>query len=503
MALLGGCMVTSIGLSNVVWVLLLANWGFEGRWHEKWQMARESRLLQAIVVLFLLHLVGMLWTEHCATGWHVVEGSLPLLAVPLVVLTTRPPTGKARKFLLWIYVATVVVVSVIGFIRWLTIPDLPYRLIVPFISHIRFSLNCCMVIYLLTVGSSEVSGRVFGSRWLWTVGRWGLIVWFFAFLLLLRSYTAFAVLFVVSFVIILTYRRRWQWIILWMVVWGAAGLTVWLGCRSYYRMGPLATEPLAAVTANGNPYIHRQDGFIENGNYINNYLCPEEMKSAWLRRTAISADSVTPNGYPIEATLARYLNALGLTKDSAGVAALTDAQCVEILSGIPNPLYTNGSPIKKMIFVALFEYENYRHHGNVKGFSVLQRVEMWKAAYGIIAHHPWLGVGTGDLHDAMVEQYDLIDSPLRGDRCHPHNEYLTLTAFFGIPAVLLLLLLFLRTCPALRRQSPLLIAWMVTILVSFISENTLDSLPGILFCTWFLAFRNPKSNEHLSLTFNP
>ena len=40
LALLGGCMVTSRGLSNVVWVMLLANWVLEGRWREKWQMAK-------------------------------------------------------------------------------------------------------------------------------------------------------------------------------------------------------------------------------------------------------------------------------------------------------------------------------------------------------------------------------------------------------------------------------------------------------------------------------
>ena len=191
-------MVTSIGMSNVVWPLLFANWVFEGRWREKWQMARTSRLLQAVVVFFLLHAVGLLWTSNMEVGLHVMERLLPWLAVPLVVLTTPPPEGRARSTILGLYVGTVFVVTVIGLVRWLTIPDLPYRDIVPFISHIRFSLNVCLV--LLIVGR-------------WTMDRRHLVgilpmLWFIAFLLLLRSYTAFAVLLVASLVVVLHLRRR-------------------------------------------------------------------------------------------------------------------------------------------------------------------------------------------------------------------------------------------------------------------------------------------------------
>jgi hypothetical protein len=36
LTLLGGCMVTSVWASNLMWVLLLSNWLLEGRWAEKW-----------------------------------------------------------------------------------------------------------------------------------------------------------------------------------------------------------------------------------------------------------------------------------------------------------------------------------------------------------------------------------------------------------------------------------------------------------------------------------
>ena len=77
-ALLGGSMVTSVWLSNLVWVLLGLNWLLEGRWHEKWQMACRSRLLQAYTILYLLLLVGMLWTSNIGHGLSVLQVKMPL-----------------------------------------------------------------------------------------------------------------------------------------------------------------------------------------------------------------------------------------------------------------------------------------------------------------------------------------------------------------------------------------------------------------------------------------
>ncbi len=475
-------MVTSIGMSNVVWPLLFANWVFEGRWREKWQMARASRLLQAVAVFFLLHAVGLLWTSNMAVGLHVMERLLPWLAVPLVVLTTPPPEGRARSTILGLYVGTVFVVTVIGLVRWLTIPDLPYRDIVPFISHIRFSLNVCLV--LLIVGR-------------WTMERRHLVgilpmLWFIAFLLLLRSYTAFAVLLVASLVVVLHLRRRWLWLSVWIAVVGCMSAYVMYEYHSYHRLTPHATKPLPAVTANGRPYQHRNDGLVENGNYLNNYLCHDEMAIAWPLRSHVPFDSILSSGYTLEPTLVRYLNALSLTKDSAGIMALTDGQVREVERGIANPVYSHGSLPKKMLYVIFFEYESYRCYRAVEGFSMLQRFELWTAASHIIARHPWTGVGTGDLGDAMEADFQATDSPLQGTGLMPHNEYLTLMAMLGIPTFLLMAFFFLRAASRLRRQGLLMMAWVVAILVSCLTENTLDSLAGILFCTWFMAFRHPQ-----------
>lgn len=491
LTLLGGCMVTSIGMSNVMWVLLLANWLLEGRWSEKWTMARQSRLLHAVAFFFLLHAVGLLWTSNLPAGFHVVERLLPWLAVPLVVLTTRPPAGRARSTILTLYMGTVFVVTVIGLVRHLAIPDLPYRQMVPFISHIRFALNCCMVVFFCV----NMLRHADGGTPLWRkVALVALMVWMMGFLLLLRSYTAFVVFGVVSLVVVLGLRRRWLWLAVWLAVVGGTAAYVVVQYRAYHTLQPIALQPVALYTPSGNPYLHLHDGMVESGNYVNNYLCHEELAQQWPKRSRVPLDSLTASGYNVEASLVRYLNALGLPKDSVGLAALSDEQVAEVARGVPNPVYEHAPLPQRMLHVMFFELENYRCYRAVEGFSMLQRLELWRTALHIIGRHPWTGVGTGDLGEAMEAEFRRSASPLQGSDLMPHNEYLTLIAMFGLPLFVLMVLVWLRAAPRLRRQGQLFVALTVAVLVSFLAENTLDSLAGILFCTWFMAFRRPESN---------
>ena len=489
-------MVTSVWAANLVWVLLAVNWVLEGwsrpdgsnrhsTWRERWQMARESRLLQFFVAFYMLHVVGLLWTSNLAHGFAALQVKLPLLVVPLVVLTSRPLTGRVRRLVLAVYAGTVFVVSVIATVRLFTIPDLPYREAVPYISHIRFALNCCMVVYLVLLGKPGKLGK------LGKLGGGLLVVWMLVFLVLIHSYTAFAILAVVSLVLLLVYYRRWPLVALWLLLAGTAIFFVGYEAKSYYRLIPQATEPLPLFTAGGHAYDHYCDGIIENGNYINNYLCPEEMRAEWHRRSAVSYDSIGEEGYSLQPTLVRYLNALGLTKDSVGVWSLTDAQIADIERGVANPVYVGGNPLRKMVYVMLFEREYYIHTHAVRGFTMLQRLELWRATLAVIADNPWFGVGTGDVDDALHARLAVMDSSLADTHKSTHNEYLAFLAAFGIVGVLLLLVLLYRPLTNSRTPlSALYLAWLLTILISFLTEDTLDTLAGILFCTYFLFCRD-------------
>ena len=304
-------MTTSVFATNLLWVLLLANWVVEWNWKEKFSQFRQYHLLHAFLVMASVHLVWLLGTSNLSYGLFDLQKKLPLLAIPLVVLTSKPLGRKELFPVAAAYCLTVITVSFVALGRYLTIPDLPYRNLVPHISHIRFSLNVCLVVFIILYA-------MFRHRrpWLYAVGI-AVILWFLFFLMLIHSYTAYIILVVTSVVLLIAYGRRMPRRLrrtataaLTVILLSAGALAAYY-LHDYYRLRPLSAGQLPATTANGNPYLHRHDGLIENGNYVHLYVCEKELRQEWSKVSDYPFDSVTPTGYTVYPALLRYLGAMG------------------------------------------------------------------------------------------------------------------------------------------------------------------------------------------------
>ena len=506
-------MTTSVFLMNLGWVFLLVNWTAE--WigtgkdfrRERLENLRNNRLLQAFLLLTALHLVAMLWSANWLYGLDDIRKKLPLLAVPLVILTSRPLQRRAWGNVLGCYVAAVVVVSVVGLVRYFTMADLPYREIIPFISHIRFSLNICLVVALLLwQGVHMVRDLPPERRWyalFYLVG----IAYFLFYLFLLQSYTGMAVLFVLAAVLLVAYWKRMcnrplrnALFVVWLVMLLAVvGVSVYY-VNDYYRLRPLSSQPLQSCTANGNPYRHECDGFVECGNYVNNYVCEKELQEQWTLVSDVSLDSITALGYAVRPALVRYLNAMGCTKDSAGVACLTPEDVSAIEKGIANPVYLKHPSLRKMYDIMLFEYESYRCYHSVRDFTMLQRFELWRNGWEVFRCYFITGTGTGDVVDECHTQLQASDSPLAGTTKHVHNQYLTFLITFGSVGFVLIVFAFVRGVRQGKRwrRFPFLVVLTVS-LISFFTEDTLETLAGCMFVAFFWSyFASPMPSEEES-----
>lgn len=481
LCLLAMCMTTSVYFTNLMWVLLLANWVVEWKWRDRFADFRHRYMLQAFLVAAGVHLMWLVGTADLTYGLYDLQKKLPLLAIPLVVLTTPAPTRKERINILICYVGTVFVVSIIGIVRYLTLPDLPYRDIIPYISHIRFSLNICLAMVLLTYTALKM------RKWWFYLISGGVLLWFTLFLSVLHSYTAFIILYVTAVTLLIAYRRR-MGVRLRRALLAVVGIvTLAVGGMTgkylydYYHLQPLSAETPPAGTANGNPYLHRKDGLIENGNYVHWYVCEKEMRQEWVKRSDYPFDSLTPNGYTIYPALLRYLNGLGTTKDSLGMTLLQPRDIAAIEKGIANPVYLQRGP-RKLFYVMFYEYENYRCYNSVNNFSVLQRLELWKNGWQVFLQHPLLGVGTGDVVAECHQRLDETQSPLAGTDMHTHNQYLNFLIAFGLIGFLLIAAAFVRALLRNRLcRSVLFSAFLCIALISFVSEDTLETLAGIVF----------------------
>lgn len=505
---LAGAIPCSNYLMSACEVLLFANWVLEWNMKEKFSKPLHH-LLRFALLLMGMHFLGLLYSHNLPYGINDIFKKLPLLALPLVILTQKPLRKFQLHGLFFVYVCTVWVVTIIGFIRYLTIPGLPYREIVPFISHIRFALNVVMALCITSTSIlwSWKHCTAPSSRMLSCGTMLLMMAWMLYFLLLQRSYTAFVALSLVMIVsLVLNWKKipgRWEKTLLAVLlaaVISGVGILIGIHCHQYYHLSPLSSKPLKELTANQNPYTHKQDGLIENGNYVNNYICRKELQQEWNLRSSMDVDSTTRNGYSIYTTLIRYLNGKGLTKDSLGVSQLSPSDISSIEEGIANPVYSQGGRVKEMVFVMLFEWECYRHFHAVKDFTMLQRFELWKTTLKVWKQHPIIGTGTGDIVDLLHQQLCKDDSELCGTSKHSHNQYLSFLATFGIVGFLVLLAAGIRALRMERRRwNTLFWAYLTIVLVSFLTEDTLETLAGCLFSTYFLCLMGntlPQENPN-------
>lgn len=481
LCLLAVSMTTSVFAANLVWTLLAVNWVAEWNWRERFAGFRSNYLLHAFLILIAVQLAGMLWTADTAAGVRVLRENLPLLVIPLVILTSQPLTRTQLCNVGIAHVGTVLVVSAIGVVRYLTLPELPYRQIVPYISHIRFGLNVCFDLVMLAYAAVT-----FRRGWLWLLNG-ALALWLVAFLLLIHAYTAFIVLLVLPVALLIGYGRRlprsrrfaaWGGVLAMLLAVGGLSAYYW---HDYYTLQPLSAQPSRSCTVNGTPYLPPADDLVENGNYLNRHVCPDELERQWNRISSHPYDQPNADGYSIQSSLVRYLNGLGLTKDSLGMTRLTAADIAAIEKGIANPVYLQPG-LRKMYYVIFFEQENYRCYRTVSHFTMLQRYELWNNAWRVFLGHPLFGVGTGDILDECHAQLRTDESPLADTTLDTHCQYLHYLVGYGIIGFLLVMFFFVRAIARSQLCRSLLFgAFLCIALISFISEDTLSTLAGMLF----------------------
>lgn len=502
---------TSNFLMSMAQVLLAVNWLIEGQWHKKISLAKRQPLLWAFVVLFVVHLVWCLMSTNMDYALDDIRKKLPLLAVPLVVLTSSPLPHKRLNILMLVYVATMLFVSAYSWVNHILNPDINYRSLFPFISHIRLALNACLVIFLLLcMGNKVLNSNMFSplKQKIYLSVVIFLTGWFVAYLYLLQSYTGFIILLttvaVVGFVYIKRHcvagRLALYFVMMTAMVIAVVGMIAYY-TNSYYKLKTLSTEPLKSHTINGNDYTHGIDGFVEHGNYLNNYICYTELEREWGHLSAKPLSYITPNGYSIKPTLIRYLNSKGLTKDSVGISQLTDYDVQAIEQGKATIYEADDKVLSQMMYRLLFEYENYRVYHRVKNSSLLQRFELWQNSCEIIARNSILGVGTGDVADEIRQNLKHNNSELKDTDMRTHSQYLTFILTFGLLGTMIIMFFFVY---AIKKQnlmkSLLFVAYLCIVLISFVSEDTLETAAGCLFSTFFFcvfASQNEKNDSVL------
>jgi O-antigen ligase len=483
----------SKALMSMVTGLFMVNWLAEGQFAIKMQRLKERKSLLLVISVFILYLLGLLWTNNLTSGLHDVKIQLPLLILPLVIGTSEALSEIQAKRIIYAFSAAVVVASLcsvwvlLGF-SGKTIHD-PREMSL-FISHIRFALLINISIfslgwYFLNSGSSSLSEKLFLAL---------SIFWLSIFLVILRSATGWVVFLIVLLAIVfrsIFFIKK----LLWRTVVSGIFLTIILlpsgyivyTVRQFYTVETIPAGLSQEKTRKGNPYMHDfNNKELENGHYTYLYINDDELREAWNKRSQIKYDSTTTSGYN-HYVLYRYLTSKGYRKDAEGLGKLTDSDIRNIENGMTNYRFGNPFSFYNRIYQVIWEMDVYQKGGNPSGHSVTQRLEYYKMASQIIKENFWFGTGTGGYSKAYQEKYDqnkfFQDQKYRQ---RSHNMFLSYWIDFGL--IGLCYICFALSAPVFlehKTKSFLLLVFLLVVLISFMNEDTLNNHDAISFFAFF------------------
>ena len=486
----------SLPLSNftmsIAQFMIAGSWVIGGNIVDKLKRFFTSPITLLFFAVYLMHVLGLLWTDDMNAGMRDVRIKLPLLLLPLLMATS--PALPMIRFE-WVLRAVGVGVLISTGISYLVYHGVishevrDIRDISIFISHIRLSLLACVSVF---IGVWFINRK--GPSWeslIWMLA----IAWFMFFVLLLQSLTAMLILaiFLAIYLTVIAFRGRMFLVrigsmVVLVICLFAIGRMFYLVNQAFSLKDELIQTSQSEKTQSGRLLVtDYNSNQIENGYYVWKNVCEEELRQQWNKRSEMPYDGRDSKNNELRMTLIRFITSKGLQKDSAAVASLTKQEVVAIESGIANDFYLRYSGLTSRLHQALWEYRNYQMSGDPTGHSLTQRLEYWQTGLSIIASAPLTGVGTGDLQQAFDQQYLQNGTKLSMEwRLRAHNQYISIAAAFGVIGLLLFLAMLIWPIPyAAKIRDHLYLAFLATALLSMLSEDTLETQAGITFFVFF------------------
>jgi len=440
---------------------------------ERFKSLRDNKAALVCISIFLMYIIGLLWTDNYAFAMRDLRSKLPFLLFPLTIATIKPLNIKELKAVFYMFLAGNLLGTLLVLYAFIFAEVTDIRQIIFFNSNIRFGLTVLMAIVVSFWFFKTTNGKY------WFIV---LIAWFTGMLFLMESLTALCIL----PVIIVFFGLRNIWLASNKIVkWGTLILIITMGIsisfyihHIYSDFQPKESKNLSELdktTKYGCEYQHDTTSKqLENGYWVKIYICETELRESWNKRSTIDFDGKDSKGYDIKMTLIRYLSGKGLRKDAEGIAALSDTDIHNIEHGIANHYNVKKSNIDARIRTTFWEYYEWGNSNYAHKTSLTQRFEFWRAGIYTIKHHFWLGVGTGDMMDAQQIAYKESGSLLSEPEIYktPHNHYLIVFSTFGIFGFLWFL--FALIYPGIKMKkfrSPLYIAFFIVIMLSMIVDK--------------------------------
>jgi hypothetical protein len=472
-------------LMGLACFLLFLNWLFEWNWQEKGRLASQKREGLLFSFFYIIYAIGLVHVTDWGAAGKEMLSKLPFLLAPVIVISSKPLKNKQLQLIFSTFILATLIGCIWNFIYSKTHVLENFREMSRFIDHIRFGLCVVMSIVFCIHYWLHPTVRFIPFKHIYP------IISIILLLYLLYSQTLSGI--VILMIIALCYifylisnqnNTRLKWTLgalMGLLLAATVAYSAYITYDYFHVKDPKPDK--SALTASGNPYTFQENSMVENGHYIDYYVCDSELQTAWAMRSDSVYDDLTA------ATLIRYLNSMGLRKDSAAVMQLSDEDIRNIENKTANVYYVRKGNVRRALYETFFGITLYQKYGIINESSMLERVELWRASWRIIQDHWFLGVGIGQQRAALDQQLVDQHSPIADKKKNrgSHNQFLTFWIAAGIIPVLYFC--FLLVFPFVSMPNRITFVYFALILLLFLSmlvEDTLNAQTGRMMFTIFV-----------------
>jgi len=483
----------------------------EDTWKNKIKRFKENRILLFIPAIFMIYLISFILFYKAGNSFYDLKKALFFLVIPLALMLGKPLSDIQKRWLFYAFALAIFVATVVALFNWYFKSDTANFGVhkISLISHIRFSFQLILIFWFLVILVQKNYKILTVSL---MTGLLLLALYFLAFLFFQQSLTgliAFGASLFFSVYLLIQTQKKHSTVLLSLLLGTIVIplLYVFWVVYSFYDIEKIDKASIEKTTSLGNFYIHDFENLaVENGHYTYLYICHDELRLEWNKISNIKYDDERPNGYPLYATLIRYMTSKGLRKDAEGIKSMTPNDIQNVENGIANIVYNDKKySIYPRIYQTVWEFYMYSTTGDPSYQSFSQRIEYAKAAITIIKTNFWFGVGAGNWKEEFKKTYISSNSKLEeGLYASSHNQYLNYMVKFGF--IGLLIIMFFIIYPVIKtkgyKDSLFLLFLVFLFFANFADSNFETHMGSSFFLFFYCLFISNPSSTYLILSEN-
>ncbi|MBS4014195.1 MAG: O-antigen ligase family protein [Bacteroidetes bacterium] len=495
---------TSPYMITVSQIIIGLNWIAEGRFNSKMQKFLDNKPAVVFSLIYFLFVVGLLWTNNYKNAFqNDLLHKLPTFTLTLFIVSSKSLKINQIRFLILMFIASVLTVSFIGTYNLLFADLATYRYILPYGSHIYYSLMLIMSAFMLPWIIKQITDK---KKFL--ILSLVLSIWMIIFLFLLRSLSGIAslsgvfVFMVIWFVFkIKNLAVRITITVVFLLVIVSSTFVFNYIYEKAANVVHYEFEKLETHTAEGNEYVNDTTKTLrENGHLVFIYISEVELREEWNAISEIDFNGKTSNQQILKYNLYRYMASKGFKKDREHFKLLEESDIRAIEDGVPNYLYVNWPGIFQRIHQTIAGTFIFKETQNPEWSTFAQRIDLWQASITAIKKYPVIGWGTGDLFEAV--QFGLVENGSYyyvGQDVKPHNQFLLILISLGFVGLLLFIGFYTFTVVKSKGYKVLYFnIFLVAYGINMFGNNPIDAQLGqslFVFFTVLFCFLYPRKND--------